>query len=143
MKVERIVVGVDASDNARRAVEWAAGLAASVGAEVVAAHALGLLERLPGHPDPVPTHQHRAEVDRLLTEVWCAPLAEAGVRWRAEAREGNPVTVLLSVGDELDADLLVVGSRGLGGFPELLLGSTSTQVAQHSRRPVVIIPAGR
>jgi nucleotide-binding universal stress UspA family protein len=47
---------------------------------------------------------------------------------------------LLEVADEVDADLIAVGSRGLGGFPELLLGSTSTQLAQHSRRPVLIVP---
>ena len=49
-----------------------------------------------------------------------------------ELRDGNPVQVLLAVADEVDADLIVVGSRGFGGFPTLLLGSTSTQLAQHS-----------
>ena len=49
---------------------------------------------------------------------------------------------LLAAADEEDADLIVVGSRGLGGFPQLLLGSTSTQLAQHSSRPVTIVPSG-
>ena len=62
------------------------------------------------------------------------------MQFRAELREGTPVTSLLELADEVDADLLVVGSRGVGGFPGLLLGSTSTQVAQHARRPVVIVP---
>jgi nucleotide-binding universal stress UspA family protein len=47
--------------------------------------------------------------------------------------------VLVAADDE-DVDLIVLGSRGLGGYPELLLGSTSTQVAQHSSRPVTIVP---
>lgn len=140
MKIERIVVGVDASENAKRALEWAAGMAALVGAEVVAVHALGLLDRI-GTGAPVPSQTHRDEITALFEREWCAALDAAGVACRRLVRDGNPVSVLLAVGDEVDADLLVVGSRGLGGFPELLLGSTSTQVAQHAHRPVVIIPA--
>jgi nucleotide-binding universal stress UspA family protein len=56
-------------------------------------------------------------------------------------RDGNAVTVLLTLADELDADLIVVGSRGVGGFPQLLLGSTSTQLAQHAHRPVLVVPS--
>jgi nucleotide-binding universal stress UspA family protein len=55
-------------------------------------------------------------------------------------RDGHPVQVLLDVADDVDADMIVVGSRGFGGFPQMLLGSTSTQLAQHSRRPVLIVP---
>jgi nucleotide-binding universal stress UspA family protein len=50
------------------------------------------------------------------------------------------VNVLPAVAAEVDADLIVVGSRGLGSYPELLLGSTSTQVAQNAHRPVMIVP---
>ena len=128
MKIQRMVVGVDGSDNARRAVDWAAGLAALVDAEVIAVHSLGLLEH------------DRQDIKRLFEQDWCAPLSAPGVRSRCELRDGNPVDVLLAAGEEFDADVLVLGSRGLGGFPEQLLGSTSTQVAQHARRPVVIVP---
>jgi nucleotide-binding universal stress UspA family protein len=62
------------------------------------------------------------------------------VRCRHLLRDGNPVSVILAVADEEAVDLIVVGSRGLGGYPELLLGSTSTQIAQRSSRPVVIVP---
>ena len=140
MKVERIVVGVDGSDNACRAVEWAAGLAAVTGARVLAVHALGLLFH-GDHGDIEPAQPIRSEITTKLEREWCAPLATAGVSYECRVSDGTPVMVLLGAADELDADLIVVGSRGLGGFPELLLGSTSTQVAQLAHRPVTIVPA--
>ncbi len=54
----------------------------------------------------------------------------------------QPGVRVLAVAEEEDADLVVLGSRGLGGYPEQLLGSTSTQVAQRSTRPVTIVPTG-
>jgi nucleotide-binding universal stress UspA family protein len=139
MKLERILVAVDGSDNSLTAVDWAAQLAGATGAEVVAVHALGLLERMDTE-DPVPAQPNRDEIQRRFETTWCAPLDRAGVRSRRLIRDGNPVSVVLAVADEEDADLVVLGSRGLGGYPEQLLGSTSTQVAQHSTRPVTIVP---
>ena len=72
---------------------------------------------------------------------WCAALERSGLRSVPVLRDSNSVSVLLAVADEFDADLIVVGSRGVGGYPELLIDSTSTQVAQHSTRPVTIVPA--
>jgi nucleotide-binding universal stress UspA family protein len=139
MDIRRIVVGLDGSEHSRRAAEWAASLASSIEAEVVAVHALGLLYLTPaGALEPSDTH--RAEIGSEFEATWCIPFREAAVRYRAELREGTPVTSLLGLAEEIDADLVVVGSRGVGGFPGLLLGSTSTQVAQHARRPVVIVP---
>ena len=137
--IRRIVVGTDGSDNARRALAWAASLAAACGAEVVAVHCLGLLFH-PTATDLEPAQPHRDEIRALLEGAWTAPLREAGVEHRGELRDGSPVTVLLAVADDVDADLVVVGSRGVGGFAGLLLGSTSTQLAQHSPRPVLIVP---
>ena len=103
MTIERILVGVDGSGDSRRALGWAAELAGRLDAEVVAVHALGLLEHLEPGADPVPSAPHREESEAAF-------------------------------------DLVVVGSRGVGGFDELLLGSTSTQVMHHARVPVTVIP---
>ena len=140
MRLERIVVGVDGSANSLVAVEWAAGMASLVGAEVVAVHAMGLLEQM-GSGDPAPSFPQRAEIQQAFEATWCQPLREAGVRFQCLLRDGSAVPVVLAVSDEVDADLIVVGSRGLGGYPELLLGSTSTQVAQNAHVPVMVVPA--
>ena len=139
MRLQCIVVGVDGSMNSLAAVEWAAGMATICGAEVVAVHALGLLEHL-GGPDAATGQTQRQQIQDRFETSWCAPLNQAGIPCRRLLRDGSPVAVLLRVAENEDADLIVVGSRGLGGYPELLLGSTSTQVAQNSQRPVTIVP---
>ncbi|HET9442487.1 MAG TPA: universal stress protein [Acidimicrobiales bacterium] len=141
MALRRIVVGVDGSDNAAVAVAWAASLAAATGAEVVAVHALGLLDHL-GPGDPVLAQPHRDEIGLEFEKAWCAPLDEPGVACRKVMRDGPPADVLLAEADEVGADLIVVGSRGVGTVAELVLGSTSTQVARRSTRPVTIVPIG-
>jgi nucleotide-binding universal stress UspA family protein len=138
MTGRRILVGVDGSDNSIAAVRWAGDLASALGAEVVAVHVLGLLDRLEPGGEAVPVESHLAEIRALFETHWCAPLS--GAKFRTELRYGSPVAVLIDTANEVDADLIVVGSRGLGGFAELLLGSTSSQVAQHSGRAVLIVP---
>lgn len=87
------------------------------------------------------------EMTKSLTERAEGHLAAAVEEARAEARdvqmetiavEGQAANVLLEVAK--GADLLVVGSRGLGGFRELLLGSVSQQCAHHATCPVAIVP---
>jgi nucleotide-binding universal stress UspA family protein len=133
VSIARIVVGTDGSTNARCAVARAADLACDTGAELVVVCAVGLLATAasPG------THR---EIREQLEGDWTETARQSGARVRTEMRDGNPVRVLLAIADEIDADVIVVGSRGFGGFPELLLGSTSTQLAQHSHRPVLIVP---
>jgi nucleotide-binding universal stress UspA family protein len=114
-------------------------LARRFDAELVAAHAIGLLAHLDDGP-PVPSHAHLDELRRAFETRWCAPLRETGIRHRLLFIDGAPVPVLLSVADSEVIDLIVVGSRGLGGFPELLLGSTSHQLAEHATCPVLIVP---
>ena len=133
-----IVVGMDGSDCARRALRWALDLAAAVDAEVVAVHALGLLSHLAAAT--VPSEPQRQAVARVFEQEWCAPLHDGDVRGRCLLVDGNPVTALLTAVEEHGADLVVVGSRGHGGFAGLQLGSTSHQLVQHSVTPVVVVP---
>lgn len=139
--VETILVCVDGSANSLDAVRWAAGLAAALDAEVVAVHALGLLDRLEPDGPLVPTQPHRDEIAEQVRTEWSAPLDEAGVTHRCLLHDGNPVDVVLHAIEEVGADLVVLGSRGVGGSPALLLGSTSSQVARQATCPVTIVPS--
>jgi nucleotide-binding universal stress UspA family protein len=133
VNVRTLLVGTDGSAVATAAVAFAAELARCTGARLVVASAVGLLdaERSPGG--------HRS-IRAQLDGVWTEPARRLQVAPDTVLRDGHPVQVLLDVADDVDADMIVVGSRGFGGFPQMLLGSTSTQLAQHSRRPVLIVP---
>jgi len=134
-----IVVGVDGSTNAERALEVAVTLAAGLDAEILAVHALGLLTTIDGERHP--SVEYRNEIEHHLQTDWCAALEiHRRGRWRSRLIDGSPAEVLLAAADEADASYVVVGARGIGGHPDLMLGSTSHQVIHHSRCPVVVVP---
>ena len=139
----KIVVGVDGSEPAGRAVEWCAAHAGQLGAEVVAVHAIDLPVVATAMTSYVPIYEFR-DVDRdalrETVEAWCAPLAQAGVAFRIVMIEGVPADTIMTTADEEAADLVIVGRRGRGGFAELILGSTSYALTHHSKRPLLIIP---
>ena len=141
--MDTIVVGTDGSAGAQRAVGWALEEARLRGAELVILHvwALPLIDALPeawvlatpvGHTDE---RLHDADggrgAERSSTPPW-PQRGQAGpdVAVRGELAEGRPAVALVEAAR--DADLLVVGSRGLGGFAGLLLGSVGSQCVHHA-----------
>jgi nucleotide-binding universal stress UspA family protein len=136
----RIVVGVDGSEDSAHALTWAAALVEGTSGEIVAVHALGLLAQI-GDESVVPSVGHRDQVVALLEHHWCRPLVEAAAAYRCVVIDGDPVTALLRAAREASADLVVVGRRVAGGHPGLVLGSTSQQVVSQADRPVVVVPS--
>jgi nucleotide-binding universal stress UspA family protein len=140
----KILVGVDGSEPSMRAVEWCAEHADALVAEVVAVHAVDLPVVVspisPGFALPRFDPADREELTRVATEEWCAPLAQASVPFRLVLRDGAPALTLMQVAKDEDADLVVTGTRGRGGFAELLLGSTSHALSHHLHRPLLIHP---
>lgn len=128
--MERIVVGVDGSPGSQQALTWALEEAALRDAGV------RLLCALTSQPAEFPDDA-AGMLARVLQEAGGAP---AGVSAERVARYGSPARLLVEESEE--ADLIVVGSRGRGGFTGLLLGSVSQQTVQHAQCPVVVIPAG-
>ena len=138
-----IVVGVDGSDGGRAALRWALREAHLRGCslEAVCVWSFPVPIGLPyAEMQGVATidFQQRAE-SMLATEVDKA-LADEGVEVDVTRRAvmSHPVMALRQAAEH--ADLLVVGTRGRGGFTGLLLGSTSRECAQHAPCPVVIVP---
>lgn len=144
MATRRIVVGVDGSAGSAAAVRWCASFASALDAEVVAVHAVDFpLYPVPplAFTPPPPDAEWRTALRETLDDKWCAPLREAGVRYRAVVVEGAPAIAALDSVTAEEAELLVVGRRGHGGFAGLVLGSVADYVAHHATVPVVIVPA--
>lgn len=141
-----IVVGVDMSDGARNAVRWAATEAHRLGVRLVAVHSwerpLGVAPGDQGS-DPRGTADVIAAADRYLAEFVDEAIAsgpEPTARPEIETRVVAEPAARALLSEGADAALLVVGSRGRGGFAGLLLGSVSTACAHHAPGPVAVIP---
>lgn len=138
-KSKRIVVGVDGSEPAERALEWAAREAKlrDASLEVVTVWETPIVFAGTGAP-MVPSVRDAVEARAEETADHAARRAAAlGALATARAVEGHASSVLTDLAG--GADLLVVGSRGRGGFGSLLLGSVSTQCAHHATCPVAIV----
>jgi nucleotide-binding universal stress UspA family protein len=142
-----IVVGVDNSDGAKAALAFAREEARLRGAKLRAVHAwqsgyIGYTGYT-GFEGSVPAmggdiHELRAAAAAALDATLHEAIPDAGeVKIEQRVVEGTPAGAL--VDESQQADLLVVGSRGHGGFAQLLLGSVSQQCAHHAACPVVIV----
>lgn len=142
-----IVVGVDHSPGAKAALVFADEEARLRGATIHAVYAwqysyigyTGLEGRIPSVGADI-DELHRTAVAALEASVREA-LPDTDVEIKLHTVQGTPANVLVE--ESRDADLLVVGSRGHGGFVGLLLGSVSQQCAHHAECPVVIVHADR
>jgi nucleotide-binding universal stress UspA family protein len=147
-----IVVGTDGSPSAQRAVSWALGEARVHGAELRLVHAwmvplldavpepwaIGVQPLDPGNEQRVHDRLREAAAALLDGVVNEAREREPTLRIEGELVEARPAHALIEA--SRDADLLVVGSRGGGGFAGLHLGSVSSQCVHHARCPVVVVP---
>jgi nucleotide-binding universal stress UspA family protein len=136
-----VVVGVDGSDAARRAVEWTADLAAATDAEVVAAHVLTYDREFERDLTLDTMRTWRRELERDLRDVWTEPLRALPVRFRSILVEAtSPSIGLLEVAEREHADLVVVGARGQGHLAGRVIGGLSYRLGHHATQPVVVVP---
>jgi nucleotide-binding universal stress UspA family protein len=140
-----IVVGTDGSDTATQAVRQAVDLARSVGArlELVSAYEPVPQQRLAEERRDAPEDLQwaigpREDVDAKL-EAAAAIAREAGVQAELRPRQGDPADAILDVAEEHDADLIVVGNKGMTGAKRFLLGSVPNKVSHHAPCSVLII----
>jgi nucleotide-binding universal stress UspA family protein len=131
-----VVVGVDGSEGSRHALRWAAEEARLRGARLRAVHVWSYLDQAGEAFDP----SYGDDDARRFLDETVAGLGDEAVGLDIERAAVCDLPARGLLDSAGDADLLVVGARGMGGFRGLLLGSVSQQVAQHAPCPVVIVP---
>lgn len=141
MPGRRIVVGVDGSAGSKAAYAFALAEARlrGAGVDAVMAWHFPAMAAEGGVPaDFDPEGWARTALDSALDEI---PAGDVPVTRRVV--EGHPAGVLIHESADVDADLLVVGTRGHGGFAGVLLGSVSQHCVAHASCPVVVVPHPR
>jgi nucleotide-binding universal stress UspA family protein len=142
-EIKQIVVGVDGSDSSRAALHWAYDEATHHGATLTVVStwhppAMPMTPPYGSLPPEGYASQPKQEALNLLEKLIAALEArKPAVDVRTLISEGNPAEVLIERSKE--ADLMVVGSRGHGGFKGMLLGSVSQHLVAHSDCPVVVV----
>lgn len=129
-----VVVGVDGSQSSKHALRWAVRQAELTGAELVAVTAWHLPEMY-GYVSRDYDVDAANILNRVLKGVLDPPPA---VQVTPRVVEGRAASVLIEASK--DADLLVLGTRGHGGFEGMLLGSVSQHCVHHAACPVVVVP---
>ena len=141
----RIVVGTDGSETAKQAVREAAALAKQTGATLCIVSAFDPVpqsrlreERLEAPSDIEHTVGPNEDVDATLAEA-SQEAESAGAQVRTFARQGEPADAILDVAEEENADLIVVGNKGMTGAKRFLLGSVPNKVSHHAPCDVMIV----
>lgn len=143
--MKKIIIATDGSRSALEAVEYGLELATDQDAEPIFVHVAPTTEVLPVTPlgmgAPVSVPHEPDEHDRASLDAAVEIAAAKGLEAKAELLSGNAAHAIVAYADSVDADLIVVGSRGHGTIAGALLGSVSRSVLREAKRPVLVIRA--
>lgn len=139
--IQEFIVGVDGSKESLQAVQWAASRAKQSNARlrIICAYAVASYSAaaLDGGLAVLGDSALRVGAERVVEEA-AASVADMGVDVKTQVEVGDGASVLVELSEQ--ADLVVLGSRGGGGFADRLLGSVSSSVPAHAKCPVVVVP---
>jgi nucleotide-binding universal stress UspA family protein len=139
--MKKILIATDGSASALEAVEFGLDLAAEQGAEVTFVHVVPALDTSVATGFGLPAALPHTVDDSDRRPVWEAMdlAAERDVRAHATVLMGLPADEIVAHADTIDADLIVIGSRGRGAIANAVLGSVSCAVLHEARRPVLVV----
>ncbi len=137
--IKEIVLAYDGSEHAKHAVEMTKEIARQFDATVRIVYAFHPLSRVRGDPELEQAMQRAVAEGNATVEPIAAELRAAGLEPHVEILEGPPADAILRVAQVRGANLIAMGSRGLGSAKALLLGSVSNKVLQEAECPVLIV----
>lgn len=139
MEIHKIIVAYDGSKQSQKDLEWAVSLALKLDSEVISVTVVK-------PPEFSPTI---SEIEEFYSdsEKKCQPImdkvrrygAEMGIEIKTEVLRGHPAESIVKYSFEKKADLIVTGTRGLGGFKNLVIGSVAQKIVTYSQVPVTVI----
>ena len=140
--MKKILIATDGSDSVQEAVEFGLELANEQGAWAHVVHVTPTVDVMPysnfGFIAPVLPHEFdQRDYEPLQKAVELAE--EKGMRIETKLLKGRPADEIVAYADRMDADLIVVGSRGNAVFTRALIWSVSRSVLRESRRPALIV----
>jgi len=137
----KILVPVDGSDNSYRALDAALLLSEKLGAKVTAIHVMEVVPVLHIESEKLLREllgAYKKEYQLILSK--CTEIAtKKGLSINTNLLQGSPGSTIIDFCEKEKYDIIVMGSRGMGKFKELVLGSVSSKVVHHSSCPVMII----
>jgi nucleotide-binding universal stress UspA family protein len=141
--MKKILIATDGSPAALKAVELGLELAEEHGAQVTFVHVAPAADVLPvsgfAMAGPVSVPHELDEHDHAMLDEALELAEQQGVPALTRLLVGGAARQIVAYADEVDADLIVVGSRGLGAIGSTLLGSVSRKVLHDAKRPVLIV----
>lgn len=142
MPFKRILIAVDGSHGGISATRIGGEMAEGRDAEVVLVHAVPLPPMVPGVDQAISEESLNYLEETADSALAGAEgiLAEMSVTAERVVRAGSPAEVILSVAEERDVDIIVVGHRGFGAMKRFILGSVSSKLAHHARCALLLAP---
>ena len=150
---KKILVAFDGSEASKHALDHAVNIAEPYGAEIIV---LSVVPRvmMPVFPDegfgaaPITAAQDMSEYQSKMKGIYNMSLEDAkkdinehfpGLKVTTKLMEGRPSATIVSEADTQEADLIVIGSRGIGGITGWILGSTSRNVVESCTKPILVV----
>jgi nucleotide-binding universal stress UspA family protein len=139
--MDRILIAIDGSPSAQQAVDFGLELAAEQDAVATFVLVVPAVDVVPvaGFGAIGATEHHATEKELEPVERAREQAEATGVKAHTRLLRGEPVDEIVAFADVIDADLIVVGSRGHGAFTSALLGSVSRGILREARRPVLVV----
>ena len=136
---KNILLAFDGSDYSRKALTYAANLAEQYGAMLWLIHVFAHTSDLLGYEDYEKLFAKRKSAGQVIVDEALQKLNKSTLKVRTELLEGPEVESILQAAQSSQADLIVMGSRGLGAVKGLLLGSVSRRVIHYATCPVMVV----
>ena len=138
IKIERVLIPVDGSDSSRNAAKYAAHLVSPRNAKLYLLNVWEPINMTIGGEMAEKLRQSAQAKAMATLEEYRKLLEPCGMEIELIARSGRPDYVILNAQDELDCDLIVIGSRGLSVLENVIMGSVVTRVLEGASCPVLV-----